>query len=57
MPVATNFFEASCYDISANVHCLADNSGDDSVCPERHSALENLTSEKQILLSGYCVIA
>jgi len=40
------------YDISVNVHGLADSSGDDRVCLERHSALENLTSGTYILLSG-----
>ena len=45
-------FEASCYDISAKASGLADNSSDDNVCPERHSAFENLTSGIYILLSG-----
>jgi hypothetical protein len=53
IPIVTRiFFEASCYDISANVYGLADNSGDDSVCLERHSTLENLTSGMYI----FCLV-
>jgi hypothetical protein len=39
-------------DVSANVSSLANDSGDDSVHPERRPALENLTSGTYILLNG-----
>ncbi len=40
----------SSYSDSDNL--IRDNSGDDSVCLERHSKLENLNSGMYILLSG-----